>query len=140
MSYRAAIAVTLVSFCSPLALAQLAVSTTSLTFATQAVSTASPKQQVNITNNSSTSVSFSSIQASGDFSVASTTCSLKKALAAAASCYVKVEFSPTAAGSSTGTLTLVDSDPSSPQLVSLQGVGTAVGLSPASVSFSTTFV
>lgn len=137
MSYRAAIAVTLVSFCSPLALAQLAVSTTSLTFATQAVSTASTKQQVNITNNSSTSVSFSSIQASGDFSVASTTCSLKKALAAAASCYVRVQFSPTAAGTSTGTLTLVDSDPSSPQVVSLQGVGTAVGLSPASVTFRT---
>ena len=137
MRYGAAIAVTLVSFGSPLALAQLAVSTKILTFAPQFVSTASPKQQVNITNNSGTSVSFSSIQTSGDFSVASTTCSLKKALAAAASCYVKVEFSPTAAGTSTGTLTLVDSDPSSPQLISLQGVGTAVGFSPASVTFGT---
>ena len=137
MRYGAAIAVTLVTFGSPLALAQLAVSTTSLTFATQFVSTTSPKQQVNITNNSGTSVSFSSIQTSGDFSVASTTCTLKKALAAAASCYVKVQFSPTAAGTSTGTLTMVDSDPSSPQLISLQGVGTAVGFSPASVTFGT---
>jgi hypothetical protein len=137
MSYRAAISVTLMSLCSPLALAQLTVSPTSLTFATQAVSTASPPQQVNITNNSSTSVSFSSIQASSDFKVTSTTCSLKTALAASGSCYVRIQFIPAAAGTTTGTLTLVDSDPSSPQQVSLQGVGTAIGLSPASVAFGT---
>ena len=137
MNYRAAIAVTLLGLSSPLALAQLAVSPTSLTFATQALSTASAKQQVNVTNDSSTSVSFSNIATSGDFSVASTTCSLKTALAAGASCYVRVGFSPTAVGTRTGALTLVDSDPSSPQQVSLQGVGTAVGLSPASVTFGT---
>jgi hypothetical protein len=138
MNYRAAIGVTLLGLSSPLAFAQLAISPTSLTFATQALSTASAKQQVNVTNSSSTSVSFSQIgTGAGDFSVASTTCSLKTALAAGATCYVRVGFSPTAAGTRTGALTLVDSDPSSPQQISLQGVGTAVSLSPASLTFGT---
>ena len=136
MNYRVAIAVTLVRL-SPLAVAQLQVSPASLTFPTQALATTSAKQQVNVTNNSSTPVSFSSIQTTGDFAVASSTCVLKTALAAGASCYLRVGFAPTAAGARTGTLTLADSDPSSPHKISLQGVGSAVGLAPASVSFAT---
>jgi hypothetical protein len=141
MSYRSLIAVTLVSVSSSVALAQLVFSPTSLTFTTQALATTSAKQQVNVTNSGSAAVSFTSITITGSFSVLSKTCSIKNGLAAAGttgdSCYVRVAFTPTAAGQTTGTLTFVDSASGSPQKVSLTGVGSAVGLTPASINFGT---
>jgi hypothetical protein len=141
MSYRSLIAVTLVSVSSSVALAQLAVSPTSLTFTTQALATTSAKQQVNVTNSGSAAVSFTSITVTGSFSVSSKTCSIKNGLAAAGttgdSCYVRVGFTPTAAGQTTGTLTFVDSASGSPQKVTLTGTGAAGGLSPASINFGT---
>jgi hypothetical protein len=141
MSYRSLIAVTLVGVSSSVALAQLAVSPTSLTFTTQALATTSAKQQVNVTNSGSAAVSFTSITVTGSFSVSSSTCSIKNGLAAAGTtddtCYVRVGFTPTAAGQTTGTLTFVDSASGSPQTVTLTGTGSAAGLSPASINFGT---
>jgi hypothetical protein len=141
MSYRSLIAVTLVGVSSSVALAQLTVSPTSLTFTTQALASTSAKQQVNVTNSGSAAVSFTSITVTGSFSVSSTTCSIKNGLAAAGttgdSCYVRVGFTPTAAGQTTGTLTFVDSASGSPQKVTLTGTGAAGGLSPASINFGT---
>jgi Abnormal spindle-like microcephaly-assoc'd, ASPM-SPD-2-Hydin len=137
MSYRTVMAATLVALSSSLALAQLEVSPTSLTFATQPVGTTSAKQQVNVSNGGSTAVTFTSIATTGNFSISSMTCSLKAALAAGASCYVRIGFTPATAGNKTGTLTLVDSDPNSPHQVSLTGVGAADDLSPASINFGT---
>ena len=137
MSYRTLIAVTLVGVSSSVALAQLEVAPTSLSFTTQALTTTSAKQQVNVTNNNSVAVSFTSIAITGSFSVASKTCSVKNGLAAGASCWVRVEFTPTTAGTRTGTLTFVDSDSSSPQTVSLSGVGSAASLTPVSINFGT---
>jgi Abnormal spindle-like microcephaly-assoc'd, ASPM-SPD-2-Hydin len=137
MKHRTVIAATLVGFFSSLVSAQVAVSPASLTFATEALADTSAKQQVTVTNNSSAAVRFAGITTSGNFSVASRTCSLETALAAGANCVIKVGFTPTAVGTNSGTLTLVDSGSNSPQTVSLKGVGTEVSLSPASVSFGT---
>jgi Abnormal spindle-like microcephaly-assoc'd, ASPM-SPD-2-Hydin len=138
MKHRTVIAATFVGLFSSLAAAQLTLSPTTLTFATEALNTASAKQQVTVTNTStSTAVSFTSITTSGNFSVASRTCSLETALAAGANCVIKVGFTPTAVGTNAGTLTLVDSASNSPQTVALKGVGTEVSLSPTSVNFGT---
>ena len=114
MSYRTLFAATLVGVSSSVALAQLEVSPASLSFATQALTTTSTKQQVNVINHNSVAVSFTNIAITGSFSVVSTTCSIKNGLAAGASCWVRVAFTPTAAGTKTGTLTFVNSDSMSP--------------------------
>jgi hypothetical protein len=78
-------------------------SPTSLTFGTQNVGTTSAGQQVTVRNPGSTAVALQSISTSGDFG-RTTTCGTS--LAAGASCAVTVTFTPTAAGSRTGTLTV----------------------------------
>ncbi|HKA35219.1 MAG TPA: choice-of-anchor D domain-containing protein [Thermoanaerobaculia bacterium] len=50
-------------------------------------------------------------------------------------CYVAVTFSPSSAIARTGTLTFVDDDLASPQVVSLKGAGTALAVSPAGLDF-----
>jgi hypothetical protein len=135
MNYRAVIPLMLGGLFSPSALAQLVISPSSLTFATQTLFTTSAKKQINVKNGSNTSVSFSSISTTGDFS-ATGTCRVNSPLAAGATCYLKVGFTPTAIGTRTGVLTLVDSDPGSPQQVPLTGIGTEVSF-PSSIIFGT---
>ena len=50
-------------------------------------------------------------------------------------CAVSVTFAPSASGSRTATLSISDNAANSPQTVSLTGTGTAVSLSPTSLSF-----
>jgi hypothetical protein len=50
-------------------------------------------------------------------------------------CIINVTFTPQATGTRTGTLTITDNDPTSPQFVSLSGPGTQVLLSPALLNF-----
>ena len=92
---------------------------------------------VTITNHGKVAVSISS-SITGDFSKKTTTCGTS--LPAAANCTISVTFKPTAIGTRTGVLTIQDSDPSSPQKVTLTGVGTAVSLSPSSLTFATQLV
>jgi len=56
-------------------------------------------------------------------------------VAAGGSCVLDLTFTPTAAGTNTGTLTVVDTDPSSPQIINLTGEGTNVSFSTAPVIF-----
>src|SRR5207302_257562 len=57
---------------------------------------------------------------------------------------INVTFTPGAAGSRTAAISITDNAPASPQTISLSGTGLApsptVGLSPASLTFSTTYV
>src|SRR5256884_4260307 len=65
-------------------------------------------------------------------------------VAAGASCTINVTFTPGAAGSRTAAISITDNAPASPQTISLSGTGLApsptVGFSPASLTFSTTYV
>jgi dienelactone hydrolase len=109
-------------------------SATKLTFATQLVGTSSAAQAVTLTDYGTTALSITRIVASGDFR-ASNNCG--SSLAALASCTISVTFKPTAAGVRTGTLSITDNAPGSPQTVSLQGTGTDLLLNPASLSYGT---
>jgi FG-GAP-like repeat/Abnormal spindle-like microcephaly-assoc'd, ASPM-SPD-2-Hydin len=95
----------------------LALSPTSLTFATQSVGTASAAQTVTLTNGGSAAVPISQISATGDFKETNT---CGTSLAASASCQISVTFAPTAGGSRSGILTVAAAN--SPT-VALSGTG-----------------
>ena len=103
-----------------------------LTFAIQAVGTASAAQSVLLSNYGTTTLSITGITASGDFSQSGT---CDSSLAAGASCTISVTFTPTASGPRSGTVSVTDNAPGGTQTVSLSGTGTVVVLSPASLSF-----
>jgi hypothetical protein len=109
----------------------------SLTFATQVVGTSSAAQAVTLSNYGTTTLSITRIVASGDFSQ-SNTCG--SSLAAGASCKISVTFDPTRSGTRTGTVSVTDNAPGSPQTVSLKGTGTVVELNPTSLNFGTVSV
>ena len=89
-------------------------------FGPQGVGTASPETTVPFTNYRSVDVAISNIATSGDFTQKNF---CGKTLKPGFSCNFHVTFTPTALGTRTGTLTITDSDSSSPQVVSLTGIG-----------------
>ena len=98
----------------------LTASPTSLTFPGQTVGTTSGAQTVSITNSGTAAVAVSSVAASGDFAQTNT---CGTSLAAGASCSASVTFTPTAAGSRAGALTVATNASNSPLTVSLTGTG-----------------
>ena len=110
-------------------------STTGLNFQNQAVGTSSPSKTVTLTNFSPTTfLTVSGVSLSGvDFSMSNGCPSKLKPNFA--SCTINVTFKPTTTGALTGSLTITDSDVSSPQIVSLTGTGTQVTLTPTLLNF-----
>lgn len=102
-----------------------------LTFGTQTVGTTSSAKNVTVTNTGSTSVRVTNETSPASF-LHSRTCST---LAPGASCGISVQFAPTTSGAQTGTLKIHDSDHGSPQVVTLSGTGTDIGVSPTHLSF-----
>jgi YVTN family beta-propeller protein len=107
-------------------------SATKLTFAAQLVGTSSSAQSVTMQNSGTKALGITSIVASGDFHQTHTCGS---SLAAGASCTINVTFKPTQIGTRTGTLSITDNAPGSPQRVSLTGTGTVVQFNPSSLAF-----
>jgi phospholipase C len=102
-------------------LSAVTVSPASLTFASEPVNTTSPPMTVTVTNNLGSTLSFSSIQAGGEFAVASNTCGAS--IAGHKNCSIGVTFTPTATGTQSGTLTVADNAPGSPTVIRLSGAG-----------------
>jgi beta-propeller repeat-containing protein/centrosomal CEP192-like protein/ASPM-SPD-2-Hydin domain-containing protein len=87
---------------------------------------------------SSGTVNITSIVTTGDFSQ-TTNCG--SAIPAAANCQLMVTFSPTATGLRTGTVTITDDAPGSPQVIQLSGTGLGalvpqVTFTPTSLTFA----
>jgi hypothetical protein len=112
-------------------------STTSLTFGVQLVGTHSVAQTATLTNAGTTTLTISSIAASGDF-LAKDNCG--SSLPAGASCTINVAFSPSAKGVRTGSVTITDDAANSPQTIKLTGTGTIVQLSPSALDFGNQIV
>ncbi|MGA9565315.1 MAG: choice-of-anchor D domain-containing protein [Candidatus Korobacteraceae bacterium] len=109
----------------------VAISPTSLTFASQILNTTSSSQAVTLTNNGTSTVTGISIGTTGDFAQTS---NCGTSLAGTSSCTINVTFTPTAVGTRTGALTVTDS--AGTQTTSLSGTGVSnVSLSPSTVSF-----
>ncbi len=106
----------------------------SLTYAAQLIGTNSPSQTATLTNTGTVAVNLTSIKTTAPFTQ---TNNCPANLTALASCTIQVVFTPTKAGAQTGTLTVVDDAPNSPQAVALSGTGTVVTFSPSSLNFGT---
>ncbi|HEY3871762.1 MAG TPA: choice-of-anchor D domain-containing protein [Actinocrinis sp.] len=91
----------------------------SLSFASSLVGTADPTQTVTVSNTGTSAATVSGVSAGGDFSETNN-CS---SLAVNATCTVTVGFTPTAAGTRTGTLTITSNANNSPTTAALSGTG-----------------
>jgi len=98
----------------------IAVFPSALTFGAQTLNTTSPAQLVSVTNTGVDVLNITSVTPSGDFAVVS---NCGSTVASGASCAVSVSFTPTAAGSRTGSLSFVDDASGSPHTVTLTGTG-----------------
>jgi sugar lactone lactonase YvrE len=117
-----------------------------LNFNSVTTGSSSAAQKFTLSNTGSAALSITSISLGGtnatSFVVGTNTCGTT--LAAGSSCIIPVTFTPTAVSSATGTLTVADNAPGSPQTSSLSGTGTApaapadftVAANPASQSIS----
>ena len=112
--------------------AQVTLTPTKLTFTTQLIGTTSKAQTVTLKNTGNATLTITSVSTTGDFSQTNTCGS---SVAAGASCTLSVTFKPTTKGNRTGTLSIADNAPASPQTVSLTGMGTVVKFAPATLNF-----
>jgi hypothetical protein len=110
----------------------VALSPTNITFPTTLVFTTSAVQTVTLTNTGLGTLTISNIAATGPF-VQTNTCGTT--VAPGASCTISVRFKPTNKGQLTGSVTITDNAPGSPQRVKLTGVGTFIQMNPTSESF-----
>lgn len=119
----------------------ITLSTTSLTFATQAVASQSAAQTITVTSSGNSPVTFSTPAITGDFTETSTCTG--QTLAVGASCTVSVSFAPTQTGTRTGLLTLYANIPGGQATVTLSGNAApaeAIVLTPLTLTFPATLV
>jgi hypothetical protein len=94
-------------------------------FGTQPVGTTSKAKTITLSNKGNAAVSIVNISITGsnasDFSQTNT---CGKSVASGASCFIKVTFKPTAAGTRSAAVSVTDNGGGSPQKVSLAGTGT----------------
>jgi hypothetical protein len=118
-------------------------STNSLPFGSQSVSTTSAPLSVTLSNTGNATLDITSVGFSGanatDFATSANTCG--STLGASGTCTISVTFTPGAAGSRSGTLVVTDNSggvTGSTQNVSLSGTGTssAVSLSATALTFT----
>ena len=104
----------------------ITVAPSSVDFGNQLLNQQSSSQLVTITNNSSAAVLFSTSPSltGPDASEFTSTSDCGADLPPNANCGVTLNFTPTALGSANATLSVFDSDPSSPQIVPITGTGT----------------
>lgn len=108
-----------------------------LTFDGQLVNSTSSAQIVPLINSGTTTLNITSIAVTGDFAQ---TNPCGSSVLVGKSCGIAVTFTPTAVGTRTGTLTVTDNAPSSPQTVNLVGTGQDFTLAVASGSPSSATV
>lgn len=106
----------------------VSLSTTSIAFGKISVGTTSGVHKVTLTNVGGTALTITGTPSlsgtdPGDFAITAETCVSRSPIAHAGTCSVSLTFSPTTTGVRTATLYIYDSDPTSPQTVSLTGTG-----------------
>jgi hypothetical protein len=116
----------------------LTLSASSLSFGIQLLSTTSAAQTVTVSNSATASLAITTIAIAGanssDFNQNNNCPFSPNTLAPGASCQLSATFSPTASGPRKSAINVTDSSGGS-RVILLTGVGTAVQLSPASLSF-----
>ena len=126
---------------SPAAATGVILSPSAVNFGNQPVGVTSQGLVVTLANLTGSSLTITKVSIAGanaaDFAVGTSTCT--GSIAAGTTCSIAVTFTPSVMAAETATLSVADSDASSPQSVPLTGTGTAppspVFLSPATVNF-----
>jgi subtilase family serine protease len=110
-------------------------SASSFAFGNVVVGASSGTKVLTLTSSGSTTLDITSISASANFNVSSTTCGSQ--LAVNGKCKVSLTFTPGSTGPLAGTLTIVDNASNGQQTVSLTGTGIAQAtLTPASATYA----
>jgi hypothetical protein len=104
----------------------------SLSFPTQIVFTSSKAQLVTLSNTGLGYLFITQIALTGSFAQ---TNNCGSTVNPGSSCTLNVTFRPTKSGPITGSLSITDNAPLSPQTVSLKGTGTDIQLTPVNVNF-----
>jgi len=114
----------------------VALSPSSLTFASQFVGTTSAPQTVTLVNSGSATLNITSVTVTAGSGFTQTN-NCGTSVAAGSSCTISVSFSPTGSGTASGTLSVTDNTTGSPQTVSLTGTGVSptASLSATTVNF-----
>ncbi len=99
----------------------VSISPSTINFAATGVGLNSSATSVLLTNNGGVPLALSATSISGDFSIAATTCGTS--VAPGDACSLSLVFTPTAAGTRSGALTVKDNAASGTQTVSLTGTG-----------------
>jgi hypothetical protein len=107
-------------------------SATSLTFPNQVVSTTSVAQTVTLTNSGLGILRITKGTITGAFTQSS---NCGASVGPNASCTLTVKFKPTTIGTLSGSISITDNAPASPQTISLSGIGTYVQLAPTALNF-----
>jgi hypothetical protein len=115
--------------------ASIVLTPAALTFTPTSVGATSNPQFITVSNTGGALAALQTPVVAGDFVVSASTCG--SSLAANVGCTLSIEFAPTASGSRSGTLTVVDS--AGTQVASLTGTGTnpaTDALTPATLVFA----
>jgi hypothetical protein len=115
----------------------------SLTFAAQAVGTASPAQTITVTNSGNAALTVTQIAMPGDFTETDTCVGASGGIAAGASCAIQISFLPTQTGVPTGMVTIYGNVAGGQATAALSGAvapAAAIILSPTTVTYSGTSV
>lgn len=106
------------------------------------VKATSATKTVTVKNNGSTAIAMGAISLTEttDFTITSNTCPASgSTLAAKGSCVISLSFTPLSTGTKKGAIIINDSDPTSPQIAGVIGVGISnVSLAPTSIAFPST--
>ncbi len=128
---------------------EIQLSQTTVTFDAQTVATQSNPQIVYYSNQGNTAQTISTIALGGanasDYSLTGSSCANGGAVSAGFFCTIMIRFTPAAAGTRTATITITDTAPGSPRLITLSGTGITsaapeVNLTPGSVAFGNQFL
>jgi hypothetical protein len=106
---------------------------TPLVFPTQTLGVTSEPISITLTNDATSVLKISSVTFSGPPFEGETTC--KESLSPGADCTIAAKFRPEAQGQLSGSVTIKDSASSKPQVVELEGVGTAMKFAPSALTF-----
>jgi hypothetical protein len=109
------------NYLPPLPAANL--SSSSLVFSEQRVGTPSAQQTVTLTNTGNDTLTIAGFDAPPDY-LLSGTCASESEIPVGGSCTIEVLFQPTASGDRSGMITITDSAPGSPRVITLTGAGT----------------
>ncbi len=125
--------------------AAIAVSPSSLSFASRPINTTSSAQTIAVSNGGGASFQITGITLSGTDAAAFTASNGCSTVAAGASCTISLTFKPTTTGAKAATLAIASTAIGTPSVsVSLSGTGSAaapiIGLSASSFSFGNQFV